>query len=110
MIKGKGNCRDSRALGSISMTIRYLSFLLVLAISSCSSTGVIPMDGDTYMIAKRSAQAGFGPPTGTKADVYKEANEYCASQKRKVETVDLQMTNSGFGRPGNVSLEFRCVE
>ncbi len=93
------------------MNIRYfLSFLLVLILVSCSSTGVVPMDGDTFMIGKRSAQAGFGPPTGTKADVYKEANEYCASKNRKVKTVDLQMTNSGFARPGNVSLTFRCVE
>ena len=45
-------------------------FILV----GCSSTGVVPMDSGTYMIAKRSAQVGFGPPDGVKADVYSELN------------------------------------
>ncbi|MBC8413061.1 MAG: hypothetical protein ISR96_00020 [Nitrospira sp.] len=60
------------------------------------------------MIAKRSAQAGFGPPDGVKADVYKEANEFCSKKQQQVVTVDLKITNSGFARPGNVSLIFRC--
>jgi len=58
--------------------------------------------------AKRSAQAGFGSPDGVKADVYHEANEFCAEENKAVETLNLDVTNSGFARPGNVSLEFRC--
>ncbi len=68
------------------------------------------MDSGTYMIAKRSAQVGFGPPDGVKADVYNEANEFCAKTQKEVETINLQVTNSGLGRPGNVSLQFRCKE
>jgi hypothetical protein len=88
--------------------MRYLLAVAVLALVSCSSTGVVPMDGGTYMIAKRSAQAGFGPPNGVKADVYREANEFCAKQHKTVETVNLEVTDSGFARPGSVSLQFRC--
>lgn len=82
-------------------------FLIFLVIG-CQSTGVVPMDSGTYLIAKRSMQAGFGPPDGVKADVYREANVFCAKENKGVETVNLQVTNSGFGRPGNVSLNFRC--
>lgn len=82
--------------------------LLVVLLSACASTGVVPMDAETYMIAKRSAQAGFGPPDGVKADVYKEANEFCSKENKNVKTIDLQVTNTGFGRPGNVSLTFSC--
>jgi hypothetical protein len=82
--------------------------LILFFIAGCASTGVVPMDAGTYMIAKRSAQAGFGPPDGVKADVYKEANEFCSKENKLVETIDLQVTNTGFGRPGNVSLTFRC--
>ena len=85
----------------------FISLMLVL--TGCSSTGIVPMDRDTFMVAKRSAQVGFGPPDGVKADVYKEANEFCAKQGKGVETVDLKITNSGFARPGNVTLQFRCV-
>jgi hypothetical protein len=88
--------------------MRYIPILLVLMFAACSSTGVIPMDSGTYMISKRSAQAGFGPPVGTRADVYREANDYCAKEKKEVETINLEMTDSGFARPGSVSLHFRC--
>ena len=88
--------------------MRCLLVLLIFFMASCSSTGVVPLDGGTYMIAKRSAQVGFGPPDGVKADVYREANEFCAKKNKEVETVNLEVTNSGFARPGNVSLTFRC--
>lgn len=87
------------------------AFILILAIfwMGCSSTGIVPMDKDIYMISKREAQIGFGPADGAKAYVYRQANEFCAKQNKKVETVNLNMTNSGFGRPASASLEFRCV-
>lgn len=66
------------------------------------------MDSDIFMIAKRSAQVGFGPPDGVKADVYSEANAYCAKTKQTVETIKLELTNSSFAKPGNASLEFKC--
>jgi len=83
--------------------------ILILALTGCASTGVVPMDNDIYMVGKRSAQVGFGPPVGAKADVYREAKAFCAKQNKKVATIELNMTNSGFARPGSVSLQFRCV-
>ena len=67
------------------------------------------MDKDTYTVSKRSAQVGLGPADGVKADVYLEANEFCKKQNKMVETVELIMTDTGFGRPGNASLQFRCI-
>ena len=81
----------------------------MLAVTACSSTGVTPVDGNTFMIAKKSAQVGFGPPIKTEAAVYAEASEFCEKQHNKVETVDLVVRNSTFGRPGSVNLKFRCV-
>lgn len=88
--------------------MKYSLILAVFMLVACSSTGVVPMDSGTYMIAKRSAQVGFGPPDGVKADVYREANKFCTKQGKEVETIKLDVTNSGFARPGNVSLHFRC--
>lgn len=88
--------------------MKYVSVFAALLLAACSSTGVIPMDDGIFMIAQRSAQVGFGPPDAVKADVYKEANEFCSKTNQKVETVNLEMTNSGFAKPGNVSLEFKC--
>lgn len=82
---------------------------IVILLSACSSTGVVPMDKDTYLVSKRSAQVGFGPATGAKADLYEEANAFCAKQNKAVETVNLETTPSGFARPASASLQFRCV-
>ena len=75
----------------------------------CGKPKVVPMDGDTYLVQERSAQVGFGPPEGAKAEVYQIANDFCASQNKVVETVSFNMVDSGFARPGSVSLQFRCV-
>ena len=82
--------------------------IAVVALTACSNTGVVPTGDDTYMIAKRSAQVGFGPPVNAQADVYEEANAFCAKQQKTLKTVDLDVTNSGFARSGAVNLQFRC--
>jgi hypothetical protein len=78
--------------------------ILALVLTSCASTGVVPMDKDTYMLAKRSAQVGFGPADGAKADVYREATDFCAKQNKKLETVKLEMTDSGFARSAPIPM------
>jgi len=67
------------------------------------------MENDTYFIEKRSAQVGFGPPEGAKAEVYETANKFCEARGMGLETVDFSMVNSGLARPGSVALQFRCV-
>ncbi len=87
----------------------YFCLMFVILLSGCASTGVIPMDKDTYVVSKRSWQIGCGQPVGAKAVVYREANEFCSKQNKKVETVALEMLNSLPARPGSASLQFRCV-
>lgn len=89
--------------------MKALTLLTLLTLTACSSTGILQTGPDTYMVSKRSAQAGFGPPVGAKADVYKEANEHCLKQGKVIETIKLDQVNSGFARPAAASLEFRCV-
>jgi hypothetical protein len=81
----------------------------VLFFAGCATSDIVRMDGDTYFIQKRSAQVGFGPPEGAKAEVYEAANKFCEARGMTLETVKFTMVNSGFGRPGSVALQFRCV-
>ena len=90
--------------------MRVLAGCVVMLLAACTSTGVVPADGDTFMIGKKSAQAGFGPPVKTEAAVFAEASEFCDGQGKEVETADLIVRNSTFGRPGSVNLKFRCVD
>jgi len=84
------------------------AIMLFAALAGCASTGVVQTDGDKYMIAKKGPQVGFGPPIGIRAEVYQEANDFCAKQNKAVETINLELTDAGFGRAAAVNLEFRC--
>ena len=68
------------------------------------------MNKDTYYISEMRSMPGIGPATGAKADIYQEANEFCAKQNKYVETVKLDMVNAVPLRPGSASLEFKCVK
>jgi len=82
---------------------------LTLLISACASTGVVPADKDTYIVAERGPTVGFSRPIRQTASVYRQANEFCAKQNKQVETVKLDQLDSGIGRPASASLQFRCV-
>ena len=62
--------------------MRILIPVPALILAACTSTGVVPTGDDTYMIAKKSAQVGIGPPVKTQAAVYAEANEHCAKKQK----------------------------
>jgi hypothetical protein len=80
-----------------------------LTLAACASSGVMTVDQDTYMIVKRTAQVGFGPPVAATAYVYREANTFCANKNKKLETINLDQVDSAIGRPSSASLKFRCV-
>jgi hypothetical protein len=83
--------------------------LTALLFAGCGTPRIVHMDGDTYLIQKRSAQVGFGPPEGAKAEVYAVANKFCEDRGLALETVNFTMVDSGFARPGSVALQFRGV-
>ncbi len=89
-------------------TANAMLLSLLVAMAGCASTGVVPTDANTYMIAKQSPQVGFGPPIGVRAEVYEEANEFCRQQNKAVETVKLELTNSDLATSAAAILEFRC--
>ena len=89
--------------------LKQLSLLLVVLLAGCASTGVVQMEKDTYLIAKKGPQVGFGPPIGVKGEVYSEANAFCSKDGKSVETIKADETNSGFAKSAAFSLEFRCV-
>jgi hypothetical protein len=51
-----------------TLAINVLVVLLAVALCACANTGIVPTGKDTYLIAKKSPQVGFGPPIGIKGD------------------------------------------
>lgn len=83
---------------------------LILVLLGCSSTGVVPADKGTYIISKQSAAGIFGTSGGVKADIYSEANEFCAKKGMAVETINKEIKDAvPFVRTSSAMIEFKCV-
>lgn len=82
--------------------------MLMAACASSSSTGVVSTSPDTYMIAK---SGGFGVSGAeVSADLYREANAFCAQQNRQFLRISLnERDKRPFVRAANAKLEFRCM-
>ena len=90
--------------------IRVFPLLMTIGLLvSCSSTGVIPMDRDSYMIGKKDGMPGLGVSLSNKADVYKEANEFCVNKGLEVQTLRVTTTPAQPGVLGYTELQFKCV-
>lgn len=90
--------------------ITHLIFAItVLILTGCQSTGVIPMDQDSYMIGKKDGSPGIGVSLSNKADVYREANTFCREKGLEVKTLHVTTTAAMPGRLGSTELQFRCV-
>ncbi len=83
-------------------------FVTVL-VSGCQCTGVVPMDHDTYMIAKKDGSPGLGVSLKNKAAVFREANDFCHTKGLEVEAVDVKVRSARPAMLGYTELHFRCV-
>ncbi|TCV86655.1 hypothetical protein [Sulfurirhabdus autotrophica] len=90
--------------------MKLLGYVLpIILLSACASTsGVIPMGSDTYMISR--TKKGFETGSKVKADAIKEANEFCSSKGKVIEIVkstDKDMVP--FRTDAQAEIEFKCV-
>jgi hypothetical protein len=88
------------------MKLIYLCTLL--AVTGCaSSTGVVPMGKDTYMIAREDN----GPASSLgaiKAATFKEAAEFCAGKGKSMQVTKESDTPRSFGQFPQTSVQFTC--
>jgi hypothetical protein len=90
-------------------TIYFGITLSALLISGCQSTGVIPMDQDSYMIGKKDGAPGLGVSLTNKAEVYREANEFCRAKGLEVKTLQVITTPARPAQLGSTELHFKCI-
>jgi hypothetical protein len=105
---------DLRGPGSeVIMSFRTLLTVgaLSLIAAGCASSGVVPIGDGVYLISKKSIGCGFASAESIKADLYKEANEFCAERKKEIHTVDV-IANDGIPavRCANAELHYTCVD
>jgi len=90
--------------------IKLTTLATAILLTGCASTGVIPMDRDSYMIGKKDGTPGIGVSFSNKAAVYREANEFCSKKGLEVQTLHVQVIPSAPGQLGSTELEFKCVQ
>jgi hypothetical protein len=101
---------DAHSFGA-HMRLAFALVCATVALAGCGSTGVGPADRGTYMVAKKSAAGIFGTPDGVRADIYTEANEFCAKNGKAVETVNIEVKQAiPFVRTSSAMLQFKCVD
>ncbi len=83
--------------------------IIAVMLTGCQSTGVIPMDQDSYMIGKKDGTPGLGVSLSNKAEVYQEANNFCHAKGFEVMTLHVTTTPAMPGRLGSTELQFKCV-
>jgi len=83
--------------------------IATLCLVGCASTGVIPMDQDSYMIGKKDGTPGLGVSLSNKAEVYREANEFCRAKALEVMTLEVITTPARPAQLGSTELRFKCV-
>jgi hypothetical protein len=89
--------------------MKKIIFSVVVLLTGCASSGVVPMGQDTFMISKQSS-TGFHSASSVKADIYKEGSEYCASQGKEFQPVNDHGVDGVPGRSfASAEVQFRCL-
>jgi hypothetical protein len=94
-----------KRVAGLGITVGFTTLLLW----GCKSTGVVPMDQDSYFIGKKDGSPGIGVSLSNKAAVYREANSFCHAKGLEVKTLHLTVTPAMPARLGFTELLFKCV-
>ena len=81
--------------------------VLVLA-ASCSSTGVMSIGSNTYMVSKSSKAGAFANTAKLKAGVIREANEYASARGKVAQGISIKEVRPVTGFP-SVEYQFSLV-
>jgi hypothetical protein len=93
-----------------TISLKFISVLIGTIILTGCATGIIPTDKGAFMSQKNSAGGAFGDPQSVLADLYREANDFCAKNNQVVETISsIPEKGIPFVRPARATLNFRCV-
>jgi hypothetical protein len=86
----------------------HLSVVLTIGLSACSGSGPVPIGQDTFMLSNTGAWSWSSGST-LKADLYREANEFCRHRGQHVMPVNSISNNANFSQFAHSEIQFRCL-
>lgn len=86
-----------------------VSIALLVLFAGCASTSeVVPLGGDKYMVGSH-VRGGLTSWAEVKAMAVKQASAYCASKNMKVEVLSMDTSGAQGFTPQNADVTFKCV-
>lgn len=83
--------------------------LSLLSLSACaSSTGIVPMGQDTYMVSHGGGSA-FTSTGAMKAECIQEAAEYCSKNSKVFQVTHTQESPAWPGHFATAEVQFMCL-
>ncbi len=92
------------------MKVILLTTIILLA-GCASNSGVVQIGQDTFMVSRQAA-TGFSGSGDLKAETFREANQYCASQNKSLQVVSTSEAKPPyiFGNFPKAELQFMCLD
>lgn len=90
--------------------MKHLLIAFLFGLAGCaSSSGVIEIGPDTYMVS-REAGSGYSGANGQKTLALKEAGQFCTQLKKNLRVTEVNMVNGGIGVFPRADVSFMCLE
>lgn len=89
--------------------MKLCSLMLAALLAGCASTtGVVPVGQNTFMIAREDngPAASLG---ALKAATFKEANAFCVGQAKAMQVTKENDTPRSLGQFPQTTLQFQCI-
>lgn len=91
--------------------MRTPALALAIALGGCAAnSGVVPIGQDTFMVSRQAA-TGFSGTGTLKAEAFREANEYCTSQRKVFQVVNTSESTPPYvmGNFPRAEIQFMCL-
>lgn len=92
--------------------MRAALLAVTVLVSGCASnSGVVPIGTDTFMVSRQAA-TGFSGAGILKAEAFQEANQYCLSQRKKLQVVNTYEAQPPYvlGNFPKAEVQFMCLD
>lgn len=83
---------------------------LTFLVGCTTSTGIIPIGQDTYMISGSGKSPGGYSGSEVKAVAFREATKYCTSIGKKLQVVSTNQRDMSYGVNATAELQFMCLD
>jgi hypothetical protein len=90
--------------------IRFCT-LVILVTGCAANSGIVPIGQDTYMVSRQAA-TGFSGSGTLKAEAFREANDFCLSQNKKMQVVSTTEAQPPyiFANFPKAEVQFMCLD